>query len=106
MNIESKNGTVVVSFDKDIDMESVSSFKNVIDTAYKDTNAKNLVFDYSKSKSITEDGINFALGRYKRVLENKGHMFIYGAKGDVNKTLNEKGIYNCIPSCKNVNKPY
>lgn len=104
MNIESKNGMVVVSFDKDIDMESVSSFKNVIDTAYKDTNSKNLVFDYSKSKSITEDGVNFALGRYKRVLENNGHMYITGAKGEVDKLLNEKGIYNCIPNVKNVNK--
>lgn len=101
MNIKSENGCVVVSFDKDITGENLASIKEEIDNAYSFSNAQSLVFDYSKTKKIGEDDINFALGRYKRVHENMGRMYISGAKGDVKKTLESKGIYNVIGKLDN-----
>lgn len=102
MNIVSKNGCLVVSFNKDIDEEDIESFKTEIDNAYKSHEAKDMVLDFSASKNIPEEGVGLALGRYKRVLENDGHMYITGAKGNVDKTLKQNSVYSVIPSIKNI----
>ncbi|MCQ2910651.1 MAG: STAS domain-containing protein [Clostridia bacterium] len=102
MNIVSKNGCLYVSFDKYIDEDSIDSFKQEIDNAYKSEEAKDMVLDFSGSKDIPDDGVGLALGRYKHVLENDGHMYITGAKGNVDKILKEHNVYDVIPSLKDM----
>lgn len=102
MNIVNKNGCLVVSFDKYIDEDNVEDFKKEIDAAYSQSESKDMVFDLSDSKAISDKAVGMTLGRYKRVLENDGQMYIAGAKGDVDKTLTNMDVYKVIPSYKNV----
>lgn len=100
MNIVSKNGCLYVSFDKFIDEDNIKEFKEEIDNAYKDNRARDMVLDFSSSKEISNETVGLALGRYKHVSENKGHMYITGAKGNVEKTLKDNSVYDIIPNLK------
>lgn len=100
MDMISKNGCLIVSFDQDIDEASYGKVKEEIDNAYKTTNSNKLVFDFNKTKNISDNTLNLTLGRFKRVSESNGQMFITNAKGNTDKVLNMHGVYNIVPNVK------
>ena len=61
-----------------------------------------MVFDFKNTTFIDSSGIGMMLGRYKKVSENNGKVYITGATNQVNKVFEISDIYKLITPCKNI----
>ena len=104
MNIKSKNDFLIVELEGEIDEYICSSIKPEIDFEYKEKGMKNMIFDFDKTTFIDSSTLGMLLGRYKRVSENDGEVFISGAKEQVDKVLEISDIYKLIRPYKNVDE--
>ncbi len=102
MNIKTENKYLIVELDGEIDEYVCSDLKEDIDIAYNNSKAIDMIFDFKKTTFIDSSGVGMILGRYKKVAENRGRVFISGATNQVDKVFAISDIYRLIPQYKNI----
>ena len=90
--IKKENNYLVVAVIGDVDMSLTDSLRKDVDQALAEHNVNRLVFDLAEVDFIDSSGLGVILGRYKRVIDKGGTVYLAGAKPQVKKVLELSGL--------------
>lgn len=102
MLIRCEENFMIVELDGEIDECVSEDIKRKIDTAYENAKGKDLILDFNNVDFIDSSGIGLILGRYKKVIESNGKVYIVGAKDQVQKVFEISDLYNIVTPYKNI----
>ncbi len=95
---EVEGDIMVVHLPSEVDDFSSRSIKEETERIMKKKEIRKIIFDFSKTEFMDSSGIGVLLGRYKRMQEVGGKVFIYGADRRVKRILAISGIYQVMES--------
>jgi len=98
MNVacETKNRTLVVRIDGEIDHYSSNEIKSKIDREYKQRNSKNILFDFNNVTFMDSSGIGVIMGRYKNVISKGGFVGVFSINKELRKIFEVSGLFKII----------
>lgn len=97
MQIRTNGNTLIVKVTGDMDHHNAGTLRSAIDREIRQKPVKNLVFDLSELDFMDSSGIGLILGRYKRIKELEGNVFIAAARPEVERIINLSGLHKIIP---------
>ena len=97
MQIRINGNTLIVKVTGDMDHHNAGTLRSAIDREIRQKPIKNLVFDLSELDFMDSSGIGLILGRYKRIKELEGNVFIAAAQPAVERIINLSGLHKIIP---------
>jgi stage II sporulation protein AA (anti-sigma F factor antagonist) len=103
LDIELKliRNTLIIRLKGEFDMLKAEKIRRQIDERLQDDQVRNLVFNLEKVSFVDSSGLGVIIGRYKKVKEKDGNMYIVGAQPVVKKILVLSGINKLVPLFKN-----
>lgn len=104
MQINLLGNTLTIKISGDMDHYHVGVMRSEIDRKIREMPIKNLVFDLSELDFMDSSGVGLLLGRFKRMQEIEGNVFIAGAKPSVERIINISGLHKIIPVYETVDK--
>lgn len=93
--------TLIVRVKGELDMLMADKMRSDIDKKMDNNEIKNLILNMEKVSFIDSSGLGVILGRYKKISSKNGHMYIVGARPQVEKILYFSGINKLISMCRN-----
>ncbi len=100
LNFKKVRSTLIVRMAGELDMLSAERIRLEIDKRILDEGINNLVLNLGGVSFIDSSGLGMIIGRYKKIKSKAGHMFIVGAKPQVEKILVYSGINRLLPLYK------
>lgn len=104
MQIRTNGNTLIVKVTGDMDHHNAGTLRSAIDREIRQKPVKNLVFDLSELDFMDSSGIGLILGRYKRIKELEGNVFIAAARPEVERIINLSGLHKIIPLYDTIEK--
>lgn len=95
--LNSKNRTLTVKLDGELDLVRAHEFRETVDRAMDEMQSQNLIIDLSRVTFIDSSGLGVILGRFRKVKGLKGEMYIVGASPNIKRILELSGITVFIP---------
>ena len=83
---------VVVVVDKELDHHMASIIRTKVDRYLMTTGAKNVVFDFSKTRFMDSSGIGLIVGRYKKIQCLGGEIFVVHANNRIKQMFTMAGL--------------
>lgn len=71
---------------------------NIIDTKA----IKNVIFDFENVSFMDSSGIGVIMGRYKKIVFNKGKIIVVNIGDRVDRIFRMSGLYKIISKCENL----
>lgn len=93
--------TLFVRIEGEIDMLVAEQLRKAIDRKLETKKIINLVINLERVTFIDSSGLGVIIGRYKKIADLHGKMFIVGARPSVSKILMFSGINKLVPMCQN-----
>jgi stage II sporulation protein AA (anti-sigma F factor antagonist) len=93
--------TLIIRLKGEFDMLKAEKIRRQIDERLQDDQVRNLVFNLEKVSFVDSSGLGVIIGRYKKIKEKNGSMYIVGAQPVVEKILVLSGINKLVPLFKN-----
>lgn len=87
-----QDNTVWARVSGEMDMQMAPMLRDGLDTALRESFARNLTFDFTDVRFIDSSGLGVVIGRYKRVAERGGRVRIVGANQQVWRILTLSGL--------------
>ena len=100
--LQSKNRTLVVQADGELDLVSAQSFRETVDRAIEEIAGLNIIIDLSRVTFIDSSGLGVILGRYRMIKAKNGEMILCGLNKNVNRVLEMSGLLSFIHICENM----
>ena len=100
--LHSKNRTLVVQADGELDLVSAQKFRETVDRAIEEMAGLNLIIDLSKITFIDSSGLGVILGRYRLIRAKNGELVLCGMNKNVNRVLEMSGLLSFIHTCESV----
>lgn len=104
IEIEMNENDLIVKLKGELDEYVCSNIKIQIDYEYKANLLKNIIFDFENVTFIDSSTLGMIIGRYKKVIENGGKVYIVGAKNQVEKIFQISNISSIISRFNNINE--
>ncbi|MEG0830512.1 MAG: anti-sigma F factor antagonist [Anaerovoracaceae bacterium] len=104
MHIEFKmtDDILIVSAFGELDHHTAQTLRQQVDEAMNTFKCKNLVLDFAQVGFMDSSGIGVVLGRYNKVKEKKGEIYLTGCSFYVEKILYMSGVFTIINQEKQV----
>lgn len=97
--VSSKNKTLAVKLDGELDLVSAHEFRETVDRAMDEMTSQNLIIDMARVSFIDSSGLGVLLGRFRRIKAKNGQMIICGLSANVKRILEMSGVLNYITHC-------
>jgi stage II sporulation protein AA (anti-sigma F factor antagonist) len=88
--------TLIVRIEGELDMLGAEKIRSDIDKKIDHTEIKNLILNLEKVSFIDSSGLGVILGRYKKLSNKNGRMYIVGARPSIEKILYFSGINKLV----------
>jgi stage II sporulation protein AA (anti-sigma F factor antagonist) len=88
--------TLIVRVEGELDMLVADKMRKEIDNKLDNNDIKNLILNMEKVTFIDSSGLGVIIGRYKKITNRNGRMYIVGARAQVEKILYFSGINKLI----------
>ena len=98
------NRNLIVSIHGDIDHHSSALLREKIDKELKKTEAKNIVFDFTRVGFMDSSGIGMIIGRYKAAQEKGGTVAVAALSGDLSRLFTMSGLHKIIKQYKDADE--
>jgi len=97
LEIQSVNPETLVCFlSGELDLSTVTNFRNKIDQFISNSRISNLVLDFKNLRFIDSSGLAALLGRYKQLAQRGGRVVITHCPSQVRKVLEMSGVTQVI----------
>lgn len=97
VNFESKNDKLIVHMAGELDHHSAEEVRNKIDDRIERDNLYNIVMDFSQVTFMDSSGIGVIIGRYKKLLDKKGKLYVTKVNGSAKRVFELSGMFKIIP---------
>lgn len=91
-----KQGVLIVRVEGELDMHSASEFRQTIDNALDNNEAKHILLNLSGVDFIDSSGLGVILGRYKRISLLRGQMLAAHIQPQVARIFELAGLLKII----------
>lgn len=96
------SGDILISCIKgELDHHSAMPLRQVIDKSMKAFQCHNLILDFSGVEFMDSSGIGVVLGRYKKIVQTGGKIYISGCSLYIEKLLDMAGVFSLVPKADN-----
>lgn len=99
-----KDGKIIVYLSGEIDHHSARSIRDCIDKLIISQKPETLILDLTGVDFMDSSGLGLILGRYRKIKEFSGDMFLCGASERTMKILKMAGIDKIIKTIPNANE--
>ncbi len=87
---------VAVVLKGEIDHHRVDELKKQLDDIIESTHPKRMILDFKNVSMMDSSGVGLVLGRYKRISENGGMLFVKRLNKQVDLVFRVSGLYQVI----------
>ena len=101
LDLKQVRNTLFVRITGEIDMMVAEKLRKAIDHRLETNRISNLVINLEKVTFIDSSGLGVIIGRYKKMTNLHGKMFIVGARPSVSKILMFSGINKLVSMYNN-----
>lgn len=102
-DFEYKNGIFIYYLPKELDHFAADKLKNKTADLF-DENIRYLVFDFKNTVLMDSSGIGLITGRYRKVHDNGGMVYVINVNEKIDKLLLMSGIYRIVSKRENSNE--
>ena len=95
-----KGNILVASIIGELDHHTAEYIRDRIDGELLKSINKNIIFDFSKVSFMDSSGLGVILGRYKKLKDKGGKLYIRNANTQIEKVFTVSGIYQIIKKIK------
>jgi len=97
VELESIRDTLMARIKGEIDLATADELRDIIDDRLKKEKFKAVILDLGGVSFIDSSGLGFILGRYKKIKDQGGKLYIVRARTSVSRILELSGIKKLIP---------
>lgn len=97
IDVESKNGVLVVRVEGELDAATAPVFREAVESALDKTMARDLILNLKGVGFIDSSGLGAILGRYRRVSQAGGRVCLGSVPSKTRRILDLSGIPRIIP---------
>ena len=90
------DGTLIYYLPKELDHYAAEKIKTGSEKVFESNDVKFLIFDFDKTLFMDSSGIGLITGRYRRVHDKGGKVYIVNVNQAIDKILKMSGIYRII----------
>lgn len=93
---EVSNGVMIYYMPKELDHYSAESIKRKSESAFDKEEINYLIFDFKDTVFMDSSGIGLMTGRFRRVHDKGGRVYVVNVSTGIDKVLKMSGIYRII----------
>lgn len=95
--VRAKNHFLIVQMAGDIDLVNADKLKFIVDKQLEQGKYRNLILNLENVDFIDSSGLGAILGRYKRISQAGGKVYLINPKPQVLRILSLSGFTNIMP---------
>ncbi len=95
-NFEVSNGVMIYYLPKELDHYAAEKIKMKTEEVFSGNLVKYLIFDFSNTVFMDSSGIGLITGRFRKVHDKGGCVYVINVTEGIDKILNMSGIYRII----------
>ncbi|MBP3622279.1 MAG: anti-sigma factor antagonist [Lachnospiraceae bacterium] len=99
---EVSNGVMIYYLPKELDHYAADSLKKKSENVFLEEDIKYLIFDFENTEFMDSSGIGLITGRFRKIYDKGGMVYVINVKPVIDKVLNMSGIYRIL--CKRDSK--
>lgn len=99
LDIEYQQNTLLVRLGGDLDLAIADKLRVALDNQLTQKPVKNLILNLARVTFVDSSGLGVILGRYKRLIQTGGKVFLVGAQPQVRRVLELSGILQIMEDC-------
>ncbi len=96
---EVENGIMIYYLPCELDHYAAENIKKKSEAVFTDDNVKYLIFDFEKTNFMDSSGIGLITGRFRRVHDKGGKVYVINVSDSIDKLLYMSGIYRIVNKC-------
>lgn len=93
---EVSNGVMIYYLPQELDHFAADRIKRKTESCFKDGDIKHLIFDFDKTNFMDSSGIGLITGRYRKVHDAGGQVYVINMNANIDKILTMSGIYRIV----------
>lgn len=91
-----ENGVMIYYLPKELDHYAAEQIKKKSEYCFLEQSIRYLIFDFEKTVFMDSSGIGLITGRFRRVHDQGGKVFVIHVNKGIDKLLTMSGIYRII----------
>ncbi len=100
INFEMTDDILAAVLSGELDHHSSADVRTAVDKAMDTFRVKHLILDFSRVTFMDSSGIGVVLGRYNKVQERGGRLFVSGADTYIHRILEMAGVFTITEQCE------
>lgn len=95
-SFEISNGVMIYYLPKELDHYAADKIKRKSEMIFESEEIRYLIFDFEKTDFMDSSGIGLITGRYRKVHDKGGMVYVTNVNEAIDKVLTMSGIYRII----------
>ncbi len=101
-SFEVSNGVMIYYLPRELDHYMAEKLKKSSENVFREEKIKYLIFDFENTEFMDSSGIGLITGRFRKVYDKGGMVYVVNVRPAIDKILNMSGIYRIL--CKKETK--
>lgn len=93
---EQEEDTLIYYLPDELDHFAAETLKKKTDEVFENNKINFLIFDFAKTTFMDSSGIGLVTGRYRRVSDHGGNVYVVNVSDEIDKVLTLSGIYRIV----------
>lgn len=98
-NYEVENGVMIYYLPCELDHYAAEMIKRKSESVFAEQNIRYLIFDFEKTTFMDSSGIGLITGRFRKVHDQGGEVYVVHVGEPIDKLLHMSGIYRIVHKC-------
>ena len=93
---EYKDGVMIYYLPRELDHYAADKIKKRSEKIFEENKVEYLIFDFANTNFMDSSGIGLITGRYRKVQDKGGRVYLLNVNDNIDKILEMSGIYRII----------
>lgn len=96
---EIENGVMIYYLPCELDHYAAEKIKKKSENVFMEGDVKYLIFDFERTTFMDSSGIGLITGRFRKVHDKGGRVYVVNVSDTIDKLLYMSGIYRIVNKC-------
>ena len=102
VNFKVKERILFIELNEELDHHNAEYIRRKADSIIDGQAIKNIIMDFENVSFMDSSGIGVIMGRYKKIVFNKGKIVVINVNKNVDRILEMSGLYRLVSKCDNL----
>lgn len=98
-NFKVMGRTLLIELNSELDHHNSEFIRKKADNIIDANVIKNIILDFDKVSFMDSSGIGVIMGRYKKIIFNKGKIVVININKSIDRILRMSGLYRLVERC-------